>query len=313
MLRSMRRRHILTGAIALATIGAFVMVARETGGGAIHAATTPSWPLLLAAFAISTAVQPLRALAWATTLREPVGFRAVYASSAIGSFLDTVLPGRLGEASKVGVLRCAAGPRWPGLSRAAGTLLCAHLLEAIAFALVGAASAFFLPFPGWARGGLTVGLGLAGGAMIAASLLHHRIGRRLPRSLNRFLAGAAAPPRVIARAGGLLLATWIVRWGAILLLLNAVGVKAGVGAALVYMVVTGLANTAPILPGNTGVYQGAAVGALALVGHAGAKAVAVSLVAPVLASVATATAALIGIALYGRRFVELPRAALARV
>src|SRR2546423_3211755 len=148
--------------------------------------------------------------------------------------------------------------------------------------------------------------------MIVAALLHNRIGHRLPRSIDKFLAGAAAPPRVLARAGALLLATWIVRWGAMLLLLNAIGVKAGLGAALVYMIVTGLANTAPILPGNTGVYQGAAIAALALVGQVGAKAVAVSIVAPILATVATATAALVGIALYGRRFAELPRAALIR-
>src|SRR5438067_2009524 len=174
------RRFLLPCTIGIATIGAFVIVALQTGSGAVHAATSPNWGLLLASFAISTAVQPLRALAWSTTLREPVGFRAIYASSSIGSFLDTVLPGRLGEASKVGVLRVAAGSRWPGFSRAAGTLLCAHLLEAVAFALVGACSAFFLPFPEWARGGLMVGLGLAGGGMIVAALLHHRIGRRLP-------------------------------------------------------------------------------------------------------------------------------------
>ena len=306
------RRLLLAFTIGLTTVGAFVMLALQTGSGAFHAATSPNWPLLLAAFAISTAVQPLRAFAWRATLREPVEFRAIYASSAIGSFLDTVLPGRLGEASKVGVLRVAAGPRWPGFSRAAGTLLCAHLLEGISFALVGAASAFFLPFPGWARGALVGALGAAGGGMILAALLHGKIGRYLPRAVDKFLAGAAAPPRVLAGAGSLLLGTWIVRWGAILLLLNAVGVKAGIGAALVYMIVTGLANTAPILPGNTGVYQGAAVGALALVGHAGASAVAVSIVAPVLASAATATAALVGIALYGRRFAELPRAAFAR-
>src|SRR5438067_2047622 len=299
------RRFLLPCTIGIATIGAFVIVALQTGSGAVHAATSPNWGLLLASFAISTAVQPLRALAWSTTLREPVGFRAIYASSAIGSFLDTVLPGRLGEASKVGVLRVAAGPRWPGFSRAAGTLLCAHLLEAIAFALVGAGSAFFLPFPTWARGGLMGGLGLAAGGLIVGAVLHHKIGPKLPRSFDRFLAGASAPPSVLVRAGSLLLGTWIVRWGGILLLLHAVGVKASVGAALVYMIVTGLANTAPLLPGNTGVYQGAAVGALALVGQVGAKAVAVSIVAPVLATVATATAALVGIALYGRRFAEL--------
>jgi hypothetical protein len=97
-----------------------------------------------------------------------------------------------------------------------------------------------------------------------------------------------------------------------MLLLHAIGVHASMGTALLYMIVTGLANTAPLLPGNAGLYQGAAVGALALVGHVGAKAVAVGLVAPVLASVATAAAALVGIALYGRRFAIIPRAAFAR-
>jgi uncharacterized membrane protein YbhN (UPF0104 family) len=185
-------------------------------------------------------------------------------------------------------------------------------MEAIAFSLVGAASAFFLPLPTWARGTLVGGLGAAGSGMAVAAALHHRIGHRLPGGLDRFLAGASAPPRVLARAGGVLLLTWTARWGGILLLLHALGVRAGASAALLYMVITGLANTAPLLPGNAGVYQGAAVGALALVHHAGEKALAVGLVAPVVASVATAAAALVGIALYGRRFAELPRAALGR-
>ena len=96
------------------------------------------------------------------------------------------------------------------------------------------------------------------------------------------------------------------------LTLNAVGVKASLGVALVYMTVTGLANTAPLLPGNAGLYQGAALGALAMVGQVGAHAVAASLVMPVMASVITASAAFVGLALYGRRFADLPRAVLAR-
>ena len=306
------RRRFLAVAILLATAGAFALVALRMSHHALAAAASPRWPYLIVSFVIACAVQPLRALAWRTTLRAPVEFRALFAASAIGSFLDTVLPGRLGEASKVGVLRVASGPRWPGLPRAAGSLLAAHLLEAIAFAVIGAASAFFLPFPTWARGALVGGLALAAGGMIAATLLHRRIGHRLPRALNRFLAGAAAPPRVLAQAGCVLLVTWLVRWFGVMFLLNAVGVRAGLDVALVYMVVTGLANTAPLLPGNAGLYQGAAIGALALVGHAGEQAIAVSLLAPVFASIVTGTAALVGMALYGRRFLELPRAAFAR-
>ena len=147
----MPRRLLLPLAIMLATAGGFAIFALRIGHGAVAAATSPDWGFLIAAFGVAVAVQSLRAFAWRTTLRdEQVKFREIYAASAIGSFLDTVLPGRLGEGSKVAVLRVSAGSRWPGFSRAGGSLLCAHLVEMVAFALLGALSAFFLPLPGWA-------------------------------------------------------------------------------------------------------------------------------------------------------------------
>jgi uncharacterized membrane protein YbhN (UPF0104 family) len=75
---------------------------------------------------------------------------------------------------------------------------------------------------------------------------------------------------------------------------------------------TGLAGIAPILPGNAGLYQGAAVGALAAVGHSGSSAVAASLLAPAIGSAACAAAAVLALAFYGRRFAAIPRAALQR-
>jgi uncharacterized membrane protein YbhN (UPF0104 family) len=306
------RRYLIPLAIAGATVAGFVVVARETAGGAVSAATSPNWFLLAAAFGVGAVVQPLRALAWRQTLGTPVGFRAIYVASAVGSFLDTVLPGRLGEASKVAVLRAAAAERWPGLPRAGGSLLAAHLTEAIAFCLVGATAGAFLPVPEWARGALVGALCFAAGGIVVAAVLHHKIGHRLPAWADGFLAASAAPRPVLLRTLAILLATWGVRWVGVMLTLNAVGVKATLGVALVYMTVTGLANTAPILPGNAGLYQGAAVGALAMVGHAGSHAVAASLVMPVMASVITASAAFVGLALYGRRFADLPRAVLAR-
>jgi uncharacterized membrane protein YbhN (UPF0104 family) len=306
------RRYLIPFAIAVATIAGFIAVAYQMSGGAMTAATSPNWLLLGAAFGVGAVVQPLRALAWRQTLGRGVGFREVYVASAIGSFLDTVLPGRLGEASKVAVLRAAAAERWPGLPRAGGSLLAAHLTEAIAFCLVGATAGAFLPVPQWARVALVGALFLAAGGILLAAALHHKIGPRLPKWADGFLAAAAAPRKVLMRTLVILVATWGVRWIGVTLTLNAVGVKATLGVALVYMTVTGLASTAPLLPGNAGLYQGAAVGALAMLGHAGAHAVAASLVMPVMASVITATAAFVGLALYGRRFADLPRAVLAR-
>ena len=303
-------RRSLVLAIGLTTVVAAVLLVRRTGTNVLHAAATPDWRLLLGGVTLCAAVQPLRALAWKSTVRSPVDFRAVYTASSIGSFLDTVLPGRLGEASKVAVLKVSAGAHWPGVSRAGGSLMCAHLLESVAFVLVGAASAFFLPIPTWARVVMLVGLPLAGGLLLLASALHTKLGHRLPKQVGAFLAGAAAPRGVMVRAGAILLATWVARWFAILFLLRAVGVEVGLGSALLYMVVTGLANTMPFLPGNIGLYQGAAIGALALSGHQGTEAVAASLLTPAAVSLATAAAAIVGVGLYARNIGQLGRAAI---
>lgn len=302
-----RQLAILVGVVSVAGLG--VLVAR-TGTHTFQVAATPDWRFLLIGLAICASVQPLRALAWTSTVRSPVGFRAMYAASSVGSFLDTVLPGRMGEASKVAVLKVAAGPRWPGFSRAGGSLLCAHLLEMIAFVLVGAGAAFFLPIPSWARLTMVVGLPAAAGGLLLVSLLHKRLSHRLPLGLGSFLAGAAAPKGVMLRAGVILVLTWVARWFGILFLLHAVGVHVGIGAALLYMVVTGLANTMPFLPGNVGLYQGAALGALAMAGHGGTSAAAASVFTPAAGSLATAIAAMVGLAFYGRRLGELRRAAV---
>jgi uncharacterized membrane protein YbhN (UPF0104 family) len=306
----MTGRRCIVVFLLLATGVAGYALFREAGSGAFSAATQPDWALLAAGFVICAAVQPLRALAWSSTVRHPVGFRAIYASSSIGSFLDTVLPGRLGEASKVAVLKVASGARWPGISRAGGSLLCAHLLEMIAFAVLGASATLFLPVPAWARWTMIGGMAAAAAGIGLVTLLHRRLGCRLPDKVTGFLAGAAAPRGVLLRAGAILLVTWLARWFGILFCLHAVGVQLSVGNALLYMLITGLANTAPILPGNVGVYQGAALGALAVAGYSGSHAVAASVMIPFVVTLATATAALVGIALYGRRAPSISRAAL---
>jgi uncharacterized membrane protein YbhN (UPF0104 family) len=307
-----RPKTLLAVAIALGTVAGFAVVARQMGSNVVEAAATPSWTWLIGAFLAWTVIQPLRALLWRLTLRVPVEFRAVYAASAVGSFLDTILPGRLGEVSKIGILRVASGPSWPGLPIAGGSLLCKHMLDGIAFALVGAGAAFFLPIPEWGRWTLLVIAVLATAAMAASGSVHRRIGHRLPPSVDTFFTRATAPRDVLLAGGAVAVVSWLVKWAALFCILHAVGVPASLGAAMFVLLMTALAGIAPILPGNAGLYQGAAVGALAVVGQAGANAVAASLLAPAVGSIAAATAALLAFAFYGRRFAEIPRAALQR-
>ena len=295
-----RSRKLLALAILVGTAAGFALVARQMGSGVVEAASSPNWAYLAGAFVAWALIQPMRALVWKQTLRQPVEFRAVYAASAVGSFLDTFVPGRLGEVSKVGILRVAAGPSWPGLPVAGGSLLCKHVIDGIAFALVGAAAAFFLPVPTWGRAALVATALLAAAAMACAGSVHRRVGHRLPVSLDMFLARATAPRDVLLRAGSVAVMTWLVKWAAVFCLLQAVGVEASLGAAMLYLLMTALAGVAPILPGNLGLYQGAAVGALAVAGEAGANAVAASLLAPAVGSVAAAAMALLALLFYGR-------------
>ena len=101
-------RKALPLVIGLATVGGFFVAIHRTGAS-LEAATSPQWAPLAGAYAISALVQPLRALAWAFALGERMCSRSIFAASSVGSFLDTVLPGRLGEASKIAVLRVASG------------------------------------------------------------------------------------------------------------------------------------------------------------------------------------------------------------
>jgi uncharacterized membrane protein YbhN (UPF0104 family) len=308
----LRSRKALALAVVLGTAAGFAVVAHQMGSSVVEAATSPNWVYMAGAFAAWAFIQPLRALMWALTLRQPVGFRAIYAASAVGSFLDTIVPGRLGEISKLGILRVAAGTSWPGLPTAGGSLLCKHFLDAIAFALVGAAAAFFLPIPTWGRAALVVMALLAAAAMAGAGSVHQRVGHRLPRALDTFFERATAPRDVLLKAGTVAVATWLVKWAAVFCLLHAVGIEATLGAAMFYLLMTAIAGIAPILPGNAGLYQAAGVGALAMAGQAGAEAVAASVLAPAVGSIAALAMALVALSFYGRNFVAIPRAALAR-
>ena len=103
--------------VGLVSVLAVVLLVQQSGTKVFSAAATPNWRFLLAGLAISAAVQPLRALAWTSTVRSPIGFRAMYAASSVGSFLDTVLPGRsprarAGPGSRARAGACCARTCW---------------------------------------------------------------------------------------------------------------------------------------------------------------------------------------------------------
>src|SRR5438093_10826105 len=104
-----RRSLVIT--VGVASLAALALLIERTGTRVLSAAATPDWRFLLAGLVICAAVQPLRALAWTSTVRWPaIGFRAMYPPSSVGSFLDAILPAPLGKAPTVAVLQLTAVP-----------------------------------------------------------------------------------------------------------------------------------------------------------------------------------------------------------
>ena len=63
-------RRSLVAVIALTSVGGVLLLVQRTGSSVFAAAATPDWRYLLAGLAICAAVQPLRALAWNSTVRS---------------------------------------------------------------------------------------------------------------------------------------------------------------------------------------------------------------------------------------------------
>src|SRR5690242_9504240 len=66
-------RKLAIALVLVSMVGTVLLMARS-GTKVFQAAATPDWRYLLAGLAICAAVQPLRALAWTSTVRSPVGF-----------------------------------------------------------------------------------------------------------------------------------------------------------------------------------------------------------------------------------------------
>ena len=194
-------RRLLIGAVALATIAKHrKRSARERGASAVASADSPELGhcsdrlrdhrLCSAAPGVGLVVDG--ALSDRASALMPV-------SSAIARSSTLSSPGR-GEASKLAVLKVAAGKEYPGFSRAGGSLLCAHLLEMTAFPRAQGGRALFAR-PRWSSrdGALLVGQPRPRRPCLT-HVVHRRFGNHLARP-RLLLAGADAPSPILASGG----------------------------------------------------------------------------------------------------------------
>ena len=270
----MRRSRLLRALLVTAAAAgvAALLVFRGPDWGAVgHSLRQMSWSWALAAVGINLASALVRGLAWQTVVRQaipPPHPRTLDLFSAffVGIFANGVLPGRVGEVVRVGVLvrrRPGGRPLWPPLL---GSVVAHRLLEIfpsiglIVWVLAAA------KIPGWGRTSLLAVLALAIVVFVLGLLLARRYEHGEIPGAGRVRAvlahvreglGVLRRPWPAAQAVALQTAAWTLQLGAVWTAMRAFHISVPIAAAAAVLALMNVALILPLWPGNVGLQQAA--------------------------------------------------------
>jgi phosphatidyl-myo-inositol alpha-mannosyltransferase len=260
---------------------------------------TPGWiALALLLMALSLL---LRSVSWHEALRAAlpdtrIGWIAVARATMIGVMASAVVPGRIGEPTRIVVLsRRLDGPSRRLLPIVTGTVFSQTLMNLLALAILAAVTFSSIPVHGRLAGILAVAavpllfcaLVLLGPRLLRFGMRSRSIRARLASAAIARLLGLArrglsvfgSPRHGIASVAGQLLA-WTLQWLACYAVLLALGVSAHpplVAAAAVLLAVN-VSAILPVTPSNVGVFQAACLFVLAAYGVGAGQAIAYGIV-----------------------------------
>jgi phosphatidylinositol alpha-mannosyltransferase len=281
-----------------------------------HALVTakPGWVAL--AFVLMACSLVLRSVSWHETLRAAlpktqIPWMAVTRATMIGVMASAVVPGRIGEPTRVVVLsRRLDGPNRRLLPVVAGTVFSQTLINLLALAILagitftsvpllrrhpaGIASAIAVPL-------LICALVVAGPRLLA--LGRRARSQRIARAADTVarLLGLArqglvvfARPRYGITAIAAQLLAWALQWLACYMVVLALGLqaKAGLGAAAAILLAVNASAILPATPSNLGVFQAACLVVLTAYGVGGGPGLAYGII---LQAVEILTALVLGI------------------
>lgn len=306
------RRGAMFGGSALA-LGLGVLAVRRIGVASIGDAllnATPTWMVLgLGLMCLSMMV---RAEAWHAILRAAlpgvrVRRRDVGRATMIGVLMSATLPARLGEPSRTLIVARRLGRVRERLPVVVGTIVSQTLLNLLALLLLGGIMfATVGLFQGHEKAlfGFAVAPFAVLGMMLAMPAL---LRRGKPSRFARVQRAAAAIRGAMLRVrSGLAifktlklgvwatltqLLAWTIQWFACYVLMVALGLHAGVGAAAAVLFAVNVTAVLPATPSNLGVFQAACVAVLSAYGVSHGDALAYGIV---LQAVEIATAVTLG-------------------
>jgi phosphatidylinositol alpha-mannosyltransferase len=312
---ALRRLGIVLLAILLAGLVAFALSRLELqrAGHALITAT-PGW-IALALLLMSLSLL-LRSISWQQTLRAALPdmsmpWAPVVRALMIGVLASALVPGRIGEPSRVLVLsRRLDGRTSRLLPVVAGTVFSQTLINLLALAILLAVTFTSVPLPHGHLAAIATALALplavcalvlAGPRLLAlgrrsrsprVALAANAIGRMLQLA-RRGLVVFARPRHGVTAVASQLLA-WALQWLACYMVILALGLQsqAGPAAAAAILLAINLSAILPATPSNVGVFQAACLVVLAAYGVGAGQGLAYGII---LQAVEVLTALMLGV------------------
>ena len=286
-LRAITRNPWLRLALVLAAgaaLGALVWWRGPDWGQVGNAFTIVRWEWVVVAIALNLVSVLVRAVAWKIVIDQALPpphprFPLVFSAFSVGLFANAVLPGRIGELARVGVLTRKMSARNGTWAALIGTVFAHRLFDLIPSLLIVTYALFTAKVPHWAYTSLEIALGI-GFALFAFGFASARrrsrpvlgeLGRvrRLVVMARQGLAVLHSPVPAVGAAFFQCLG-WFCQLLAVFFAMRAFHIYAGLPAAALVLVLVNIATIFPLWPGNVGLVQAAV--ALPLIAYGVAKA-----------------------------------------
>ena len=273
--------------VVLAVAAGFIALVWWRGpdwGTVGDAFTIVRWEWVVAAIGLNLLSVLVRALAWKIVIDQALPpphprFPLVFSAFSVGLFANAVLPGRIGELARVGVLTRKLPGRNGAWAALIGTVFAHRLFDLIPSLLLVTYALFTAKVPHWAYTSLEIVLGV-GFALFAFGLASARrhsrpvideLGRvRRLLAMARQGLGVLHSPLPAIGAAFFQCLGWLCQLLAVFITMRAFHIHAGLPAAALVLVLVNVATIFPLWPGNVGLVQAAV--ALPLIAYGVAKA-----------------------------------------
>jgi uncharacterized membrane protein YbhN (UPF0104 family) len=284
----MRKRHLwgfVLSPVLLAVVVVLLVWRGPDWREVADAFILVEWWWIAFAIALNVLSVCARCLSWHVVITQAMPpphprFRETFSSFSVGLLANSVLPGRIGELARVGVLarHLPSGQQiWASLT---GTVFAHRLFDLFPAALLLIYVLQTAKIPHWAATSLYLFVGIGAtlfAVAMAGATTHHRVGlaeadRRIHQLLTMARTGLGVLRAPLPAVGAALLQMlgWAFQLAAIYVAMRAFGIHESLPAAALVLALMNVATIFPLWPGNVGLVQAAV--ALPLVSYGVAKA-----------------------------------------